>query len=74
MIFGSRWPAGRVSVLFLQTELCQVPMSPFRIELSELVARADTEEIFGRIYWGSMLAIVSGNNLKENEGLVKVLS
>lgn len=49
-------------------------MSPFRIELSELVARADTEEIFGRIYWGSMLAIVSGNNLKENEGLVKVLS
>lgn len=64
--------AGRVAVLSMtslaQAELCQVPMSPFQIELSELVARAevreaaDTEEIFERIYRGSMPAIASGKN------------
>ena len=64
--------AGRVAVLSMtplaQAELCQAPMSPFQIELSELVARAevrqvaDTEEIFGRIYRGSMPAIASGKN------------
>lgn len=65
--------AGRVAVLSMtslaQAELCQAPMSPFQIELSELVARAetrkaaDTEEIFERIYRGSMPAIASGKNL-----------
>ena len=64
--------AGRVAVLSMtslaQAELCQAPMSPFQIELSELVARAetrkaaDTEEIFERIYRGSMPAIASGKN------------
>ena len=64
--------AGRVAVLSMtslaQAELCQAPMSPFQIESSELVARAetrkaaDTEEIFERIYRGSMPAIASGKN------------
>lgn len=64
--------AGRVAVLSMtslaQAELCQAPMSPFQIELSELMARAetrkaaDTEEIFERIYRGSMPAIASGKN------------
>ena len=64
--------AGRVAVLSMtslaQAELCQAPMSPFQIELSELMARAetrkaaDTEEIFERIYCGSMPAIASGKN------------
>ena len=40
--------AGRVAVLSMtslaQAELCQAPMSPFQIELSELVARAETRK------------------------------
>lgn len=64
--------AGRVAVLSLtslsQAEICGGAMEPFAIDLEALSARrevrkeADTEEIFERIYRGSMPAIVSGAN------------
>lgn len=64
--------AGRVAVLSLtslsQAEICDNQMEPFTIDLEELAVRskqrkqADTREIFGRIFRGSMPAIVSGQN------------
>lgn len=64
--------AGRVAVLSLtslsQAEICDNQMEPFTIDMEELAVRskqrkqADTREIFGRIFRGSMPAIVSGQN------------
>lgn len=64
--------AGRVAVLSLtslsQAEICDNQMEPFTIDMEELAVRskqrkqADTREIFGRIFRGSMPAIVSGKN------------
>lgn len=64
--------AGRVAVLSLtslsQAEICQGQMKPFCIDLEALSERsaertpADTEEIFGRIFKGSMPALISGQN------------
>lgn len=64
--------AGRVAVLSLtslsQAEISSGAMKPFTVELEDLSSRgkdrtpADTREIFGRIYRGSMPAIVSGAN------------
>ena len=61
--------AGRVAVLSLtslaQAEICGSPMSPFELELDALRERegertpADVNEIFQRIYRGSMPAVVS---------------
>lgn len=62
--------AGRVAVLSMSTlsqaEICGAPMEPFQVDLAALSARArqrkqlDTRDIFGRIYEGSMPAMVSG--------------
>lgn len=64
--------AGRVAVLSLtslsQAELCHGHMEPFTINIEALSARskerkpADTNEIFNRIFRGSMPAIISGQN------------
>lgn len=64
--------AGRVAVLSLtslsQAEICDNQMKPFTVDMEELAVRskerkpADTREIFGRIFRGSMPAIVSGQN------------
>lgn len=64
--------AGRVAVLSMsslaQAELCGSEMVPFEVDLEVLTARekvrtsADVQEIFERIYRGSMPAIVSGEN------------
>ncbi|NLD19677.1 MAG: ATP-binding protein [Clostridiales bacterium] len=64
--------AGRVAVLSLtsltQAEICYGEMEPFTIDIGALKARgkerkkADTRDIFGRIFRGSMPAIVSGQN------------
>lgn len=64
--------AGRVAVLSLtslsQAEISGGEMMPFVIDLDALTERkkhrkeADTRDIFGRIYKGSMPAIVSGVN------------
>ena len=64
--------AGRVAVLSLtslsQAELSDSDMRPFTVDLDSLSARrkerkaADTNDIFSRIFRGSMPAIVSGNN------------
>ncbi len=61
--------AGRVAVLSLtslaQAEICGSPMPPFELELDALRERegertpADVNEIFQRIYRGSMPAVVS---------------
>ena len=51
-----------------QAELCGSEMAPFEVDLEALTARekvrtsADVQEIFERIYRGSMPAIVSGEN------------
>lgn len=64
--------AGRVAVLSMtslsQAEMCGSPMTPFEVDLEELLQRekmrknADASEIFERIFKGSMPAIVSGQN------------
>ena len=64
--------AGRVAVLSMtslsQAELSDSEMTPFEVDLEALTARekkripADTQEIFQRIYKGSMPAIASGQN------------
>ena len=64
--------AGRVAVLSMtslsQAEMCGSPMTPFEVDLEELLQRekmrknADAGEIFERIFKGSMPAIVSGQN------------
>lgn len=64
--------AGRVAVLSMtslsQAELSGASMTPFEIDLEALKEReklripADLQEIFERIYRGSMPAIVSGQN------------
>ena len=64
--------AGRVAVLSLtslsQAEICDGQMEPFVIDMDALSARgkdrkkADTREVFDRIFRGSMPAIVSGQN------------
>lgn len=64
--------AGRVAVLSLtslsQAELSDSDMRPFSVDLESLSARrkerkaADTNDIFSRIFRGSMPAIVSGKN------------
>lgn len=64
--------AGRVAVLSMtslaQAEISGTNMTPFTIDLDALQAReksripADTQEIFERIYQGSMPAIASGQN------------
>lgn len=64
--------AGRVAVLSLtslsQAEISNGKMEPFAIDLEALNQRskerktADTREIFGRIFKGSMPAIISGVN------------
>ena len=64
--------AGRVAVLSLtslsQAELSDSDMRPFTVDLDSLSARrkerkaADTNDIFSRIFRGSMPAIVSGQN------------
>ena len=64
--------AGRVAVLSLtslsQAELSDSDMRPFTVDLDSLSARrkerkaADTNDIFSRIFRGSMPAIVSGKN------------
>ncbi len=64
--------AGRVAVLSMtslsQAEVCGADMEPFRVDLQALSAReskrqvADTQEIFERIYRGSMPAIISKTN------------
>jgi predicted AAA+ superfamily ATPase len=64
--------AGRVAVLSMtslsQAELSGAEMEPFTVDLEKLLIRekqrvpADTEEIFQRIYKGSMPAIISGAN------------
>ena len=51
-----------------QAEMCGSPMTPFEVDLEELLQRekmrknADASEIFERIFKGSMPAIVSGQN------------
>jgi len=62
--------AGRIAVLSMtslsQAEVCGRQMEPFRVDLKDLTKRseqripADTEGIFGRIFKGSMPALVSG--------------
>ena len=62
--------AGRVAVLSLtslsQAELCGGKMEPFTVTLDSLIARkkerskADTRDVFDRIFKGSMPAMVSG--------------
>ena len=64
--------AGRVAVLSLtslsQAEICGSVTEPFTIDMEALAARkenrskADTRDIFERIYRGTMPAIVSGAN------------
>lgn len=64
--------AGRVAVLSLtslsQAEISGGKMDPFRIDLEALSERstqrthADTEGIYGRIFKGSMPALISGQN------------
>lgn len=64
--------AGRVAVLSLtslsQAEVCGGKMSPFVVDMEKLSERskervkADTRDIFERIFSGSMPAIVSGQN------------
>lgn len=64
--------AGRVAVLTLtslsQAEICGGKMEPFCVDLEMLAKRsmqrkpADTEEIYGRIFKGSMPALISGQN------------
>lgn len=64
--------AGRVAVLSLtslsQAEICGSAAEPFTVDLKALLARkekrlkADTRDIFERIYKGAMPAIVSGAN------------
>lgn len=64
--------AGRVAVLSLtslsQAEICNGQMEPFTVDMKSLEIRkkerkhADTRDIFGRIFKGSMPAIVSGQN------------
>lgn len=64
--------AGRVAVLSLtsmsQAEICGSSTEPFTIDMDALTARkgvrekADTRDIFGRIFKGSMPAIISGAN------------
>lgn len=64
--------AGRVAVLSLtslsQAEICGSAMEPFAVDMEALLARqesrlkADTRDIYERIYRGSMPAIVSGVN------------
>lgn len=64
--------AGRVAVLSLtslsQAEMSGSPMEPFLVDLTALSDRsanrvpADTEEIFNRIFKGSMPALISGQN------------
>lgn len=64
--------AGRVAVLSLtslsQAEISGSPMEPFLVDLTALSDRsanrvpADTEEIFNRIFKGSMPALISGQN------------
>ena len=64
--------AGRVAVLSMtslaQAEICGSSMTPFELDLDTLKEReqtripADVNEIFRRIYTGSMPAIVSGQN------------
>lgn len=64
--------AGRVAVLSMtslaQAEICGSSMTPFELDLNTLKEReqtripADVNEIFRRIYTGSMPAIVSGQN------------
>ena len=64
--------AGRVAVFSMtslsQAEICGSVMEPFSIDLDALSKRAknrgpaDTGDIYGRIYRGSMPAVVSGAN------------
>lgn len=64
--------AGRVAVLNMttlsQAEISGADMEPFAVDLNELKKRAvqrtaaDVNEIFNRIYTGSMPAVVSGAN------------
>ena len=64
--------AGRVAVLSMtslsQAEMCGSPMTPFEVDLEELLQRekmrknADASEIFERIFKGPTPAIVSGQN------------
>lgn len=64
--------AGRVAVLSLtslsQAEICGGQMEPFTVDMESLSARskernkADTREIYERIFQGSMPAIISGQN------------
>ncbi len=64
--------AGRIAVLSLtslsQAEICGGKMEPFIVDLKALSERseqrkpADTQEIFARIFKGSMPALVSGQN------------
>ncbi|MCI7789255.1 MAG: ATP-binding protein [Lachnospiraceae bacterium] len=64
--------AGRVAVLSMtslsQAEICNGKMEPFTIEMEALTVRgkerkkADTRDIFERIFRGSMPAVVSGQN------------
>lgn len=64
--------AGRVAVLSMtslsQSEINGADTEPFRVDLDALLNReekavpADTKDIFGRIYRGSMPAIASGKN------------
>lgn len=64
--------AGRVAVLSMtslaQAEICGSTMTPFKLDLNTLKEReqtripADVNEIFQRIYRGSMPAIISGQN------------
>jgi hypothetical protein len=64
--------AGRVAVLSLtslsQAEICGGQMEPFTVDMDSLSARskernkADTREIYERIFQGSMPAIISGQN------------
>lgn len=68
--------AGRVAVLSMtslsQAEICGGQLKPFTLDLDDLFERekervpADTEEIFERIFKGSMPAVVSGkhNNIQ----------
>ena len=64
--------AGRVAVLSMtslaQAEICGSTMTPFKLDLNTLKEReqtripAEVNEIFQRIYRGSMPAIISGQN------------
>lgn len=64
--------AGRVAVLSMtslaQAEICGSTMTPFKLDLNTLKEReqtripADVNEIFQRIYRGSMPAMISGQN------------